>query len=153
MVASAPSDSRPLGVSAAAALTGSVTADELARRRGVTPAAIRKALRAGTLAGEQVSDGRRTVWRIPEWEAERYLQVARSPVSASEQGVGLPEGVLVAPAVQDQSSAGSAGVQGRPGEEIARRVEMLEGELRRAQRQLAVLADAHRRLLDLVAVD
>src|SRR3954462_12351394 len=42
-----------------------LTVDEVARFRQITPAAVRAQLRAGSLAGEQVLQGRRTVWRIP----------------------------------------------------------------------------------------
>src|SRR3954447_740207 len=42
-----------------------LTVEQVAQLRQVTPAAIRAQLRAGNLAGQQVLQGQRTVWRIP----------------------------------------------------------------------------------------
>ena len=106
-----------------------LTVEEVARIRQVTPAAVRAQLRAGTLPGEQVLQGQRTVWRIPASAVRRpRVEPARPPTPATAPEVARP-----APA-----PAPSA------------RVEALEAEVRRLRRQLAALSEAHRRLLDTV---
>jgi hypothetical protein len=104
-----------------------LTVEEVARIRQVTPAAVRAQLRAGTLPGEQVLQGRRTVWRIPASAVRRpRVEPARPPTPAAPPEVARP---APAPSV---------------------RVEALEAEVRRLRRQLAALSEAHRRLLDTV---
>src|SRR3954471_8948010 len=56
-----------------------VTVEQLAQLRQVTPAAIRAQLRSGSLPGEQVLQGQRTVWRIPVSAVRRYLDAAGGP--------------------------------------------------------------------------
>ncbi|NYJ07584.1 hypothetical protein [Petropleomorpha daqingensis] len=115
-----------------------LTVDEVARLRQITPAAVRAQLRAGTLAGDQVLQGQRTVWRIPasavrrpEVEPVRRPSPAPSPAPSSAPVVP-PEPVV------------------RSGPAPSARVEALEAEVLRLRRQLAALSDAHRRLLDTV---
>jgi hypothetical protein len=104
-----------------------LTVEEVARIRQVTPAAVRAQLRAGTLPGEQVLQGRRTVWRIPASAVHRpRVEPARPPTPAAPPEVARP---APTPSV---------------------RVEALEAEVRRLRRQLAALSEAHRRLLDTV---
>ena len=104
-----------------------LTVEEVARLRQVTPAAVRAQLRGGTLAGEQVLQGQRTVWRIPASAVRRPRDVAARPPT---------------PAVPAEAA--------RPAPASSARVEALEAEVRRLRRQLAALSEAHRRLLDTV---
>src|SRR3954464_2277049 len=72
-----------------------LTVEQLAQLRQVTPAAVRAQLRAGNLAGQQVLQGQRTVWRIPVSAAQRYLdrQGAASPTAERDPAVsrsGMP---------------------------------------------------------------
>src|SRR3954453_18788204 len=62
-----------------------LTVEQLARLRQVTPAAVRAQLRAGNLAGEQVLQGQRTVWRIPVDAARRYLDRPGGAPSAGKE--------------------------------------------------------------------
>jgi hypothetical protein len=148
-----------------------LTVEQLAELRQVTPAAIRAQLRAGNLGGEQVLQGQRTVWRIPVGAARRYLE---KPGGASSAGQEPPASSLASPA-PPASPAPTAEVRrpvpattpepepappvtGRAGPAAAApvasgRVEALESEVRRLRRQLAALAEAHRRLLDAVTAD
>ena len=116
-----------------------LTVDEVARLRQITPAAVRAQLRAGSLAGEQVLQGQRTVWRIPasavrrpEGEPLRRPPPAPSPVPAPSPAPAPPAQPV------------------RPFPAPTARVEALEAEVRRLRRQLAALSEAHRRLLDTV---
>jgi len=106
-----------------------LTVDEVARLRQITPAAVRAQLRAGTLPGEQVLQGQRTVWRIPASAVRR------------------PEGE---PARRPAPNPAPPAQPVRPSPAPTARVEALEAEVRRLRRQLAALSDAHRRLLDTV---
>jgi len=65
-----------------------LTVEQLAQLRQVTPAAIRAQLRGGNLAGEQVLQGQRTVWRIPVDVARRYLAGAGAQSSAPRPDTG-----------------------------------------------------------------
>jgi hypothetical protein len=113
-----------------------LTVDEVARFRQITPAAVRAQLRAGTLAGEQVLQGQRTVWRIPASAVRRPAEEpARPPTPAPSPAPAAPSApVRPAPAPPVRVEAHEA----------------LEAEVRRLRRQLAALAEAHRRLLDTV---
>ena len=109
-----------------------LTVDEVARLRQITPAAVRAQLRVGSLAGEQVLQGQRTVWRIPASAVRRPDgEPARRPATPSP-----------APAPPAQPV--------RPSPAPTARVEALEAEVHRLRRQLAALSEAHRRLLDTV---
>jgi hypothetical protein len=108
---------------------GYLTVEQLAELRRVTPAAVRAQLRAGNLAGEQVLQGQRTVWRIPMSAARGYL----------ERSGGADRPVDVRPSEPERPSTGQ--------------VEVLEAEVRRLRRQLSALADAHHRLLDAVTAE
>jgi hypothetical protein len=115
-----------------------LTVDEVARLRQITPAAVRAQLRAGSLAGEQVLQGQRTVWRIPASAVRRPEgEVVRRPAPAPDPAPPAPNPVAPAQPV-------------RPSPAPTARVEALEAEVRRLRRQLAALSDAHRRLLDTV---
>jgi|1186.fasta_scaffold12577_2 hypothetical protein len=109
-----------------------LTVDEVARLRQITPAAVRAQLRAGTLPGEQVLQGQRTVWRIPASAVRRPTEEpARRPTPPPSPSPATSQPV-------------------RPAAVPSARVEALEAEVRRLRRQLAALSDAHRRLLDTV---
>jgi hypothetical protein len=113
-----------------------LTVDEVARLRQITPAAVRAQLRAGSLTGEQVLQGQRTVWRIPASAVRRPEgEPARRPAPNPAPAAPNP-----APPAQPV----------RPSPAPTARVEALEAEVRRLRRQLAALSDAHRRLLDTV---
>jgi len=114
-----------------------LTVDEVARLRQITPAAVRAQLRAGTLAGEQVLQGQRTVWRIPA-----------SAVRRPEEEPGRRPAAAPAPAPAPRPAAPAPPV--RPVSTPTARVEELQAEVRRLRRQLAALSEAHRRLLDTV---
>jgi hypothetical protein len=116
-----------------------LTVDEVARFRQITPAAVRAQLRAGTLAGEQVLQGQRTVWRIPASAVRRPAEEpARPPTPVPSPAPAAPSApVRPAPAPPVRVEALEA-------------LEALEAEVRRLRRQLAALAEAHRRLLDTV---
>jgi hypothetical protein len=110
-----------------------LTVDEVARLRQITPAAVRAQLRAGSLAGEQVLQGQRTVWRIPASAVRRPDgEPARRPAPAPAPTPAPPAQPV------------------RPFPAPTARVEALEAEVRRLRRQLAALSEAHRRLLDTV---
>ena len=114
-----------------------LTVDEVARLRQITPAAVRAQLRAGSLAGEQVLQGQRTVWRIPANAVRRPDgEPPRRPAPAPNPAPSP------APAPPAQPV--------RPSPAPTARVEALEAEVRRLRRQLAALSEAHRRLLDTV---
>ena len=113
---------------------GFLTVEQLAELRRVTPAAVRAQLRAGNLAGEQVPQGQRLVWRIPMSAARHYLDR-----TGGQPGPTAPE---PDPSPRPAEAVGAAGV-----------VEALEAEVRRLRRQLSALAGAHRRLLDVVTAD
>ncbi|MGY1644101.1 hypothetical protein ACI782_23580 [Geodermatophilus sp. SYSU D00703] len=146
-----------------------LTVEQMAQLRQVTPAAIRAQLRAGTLAGEQVLRGQRTVWRIPASAARRSLAgTGRSSSAVEEEPAvsrpGSAEGTPAA-APQPPSAPGAPsapgptppvtgrGVPGPPPSVPSARVEALEAEVRRLRRQLSALVDAHHRLLDAVSAD
>jgi hypothetical protein len=114
-----------------------LTVEEVARLRQITPAAVRAQLRGGSLAGEQVLQGQRTVWRIPASAVRRPEEPARNraPAPAAPTPASRPEPARPA------TPAPSA------------RVEALETEVRRLRRQLAAVSEAHRRLLDAVTAD
>src|SRR4051794_1037447 len=114
---------------------GFLTVEQVAQLRQVTPAAIRAQLRAGTLAGEQVRQGQRTVWRIPAGA------VPGRPDSGGDRPTARREGTAP-PAAQPEKP--------RPAPLPPGRVEALEAEVRRLRRQLSALTEAHRRLLDTV---
>src|SRR4051794_18885623 len=141
-----------------------LTVERLAQLRQVTPAAIRAQLRTGNLAGEQVLQGQRTVWRIPVSAARRYLAKAggSSPTARHDDPAVSPSGPREvvqpsAPAARsDPEPAPPMTGSGAAGEAAAvssGRVEALESEVRRLRRQLSALAEAHRRLLDAVTAD
>jgi hypothetical protein len=110
-----------------------LTVDEVARLRQITPAAVRAQLRAGSLAGEQVLQGQRTVWRIPASAVRRPDgEPPRRPAPAPNPAPTPPAQPV------------------RPSPAPTARVEALEAEVRRLRRQLAALSEAHRRLLDTV---
>ncbi|MGY1619544.1 hypothetical protein ACI797_22605 [Geodermatophilus sp. SYSU D00691] len=132
-----------------------LTVEQLAQLRQVTPAAIRAQLRAGNLAGEQVLQGQRTVWRIPVEVARRYLERSGNPSPAATGGRVVPPDDARPPAAGPapapepvRALAVGPSAAAPPG-----RVEALEEEVRRLRRQLAALADAHRRLLDALTAD
>jgi hypothetical protein len=122
-----------------------LTVEQLAELRQVTPAAVRAQLRAGNLAGQQVLQGQRPVWRIPVSAARRYLEKSggSSGPAANDVRPSEPETAPRVVAVPVSSTPAAA-----PG-----RVEALEAEVRRLRRQLSALAAAHRRLLDAVTTD
>jgi len=120
-----------------------LTVEQLARLRQVTPAAVRAQLRAGNLAGEQVLQGQRTVWRIPVGAARGYLGKSAGSSSPTPRAPGPPR-----PAPPPSSVPAPVPTPTRA--PAPARVEALEAEVRRLRRQLADLADAHRRLLDAV---
>ena len=118
-----------------------LTVDEVARLRQITPAAVRAQLRAGSLAGEQVLQGQRTVWRIPASAVRRPDGVPpRGPAPAPNPAPSPAPSPAPAPPAQPV----------RPFPAPTARVEALEAEVRRLRRQLAALSEAHRRLLDTV---
>lgn len=119
-----------------------VTVEQLARLRQVTPAAVRAQLRAGNLAGEQVLQGQRTVWRIPVGAARGSLGKSAGSSSPPSATQPAPPPSTALPPTDPPPAPAPA----RP----PARVEALEAEVRRLRRQLADLADAHRRLLDAV---
>jgi hypothetical protein len=140
-----------------------LTVEQMAQLRRVTPAAIRAQLRAGTLAGQQVLQGQRTVWRIPASAARRDLAEAGGVSPAVE---GEPEAPPDAPPAGGRPAAPvppsdpepaprvtGRGAPSGPPSVSPSRVEALEAEVRRLRRQLAALADAHHRLLDALTVD
>jgi hypothetical protein len=120
-----------------------LTVEEVARLRQITPAAVRAQLRAGTLAGEQVLQGQRTVWRIPAGAVRRRTEEpVRTPTPTPTPTPAPPPTAAPRPEpVRPTAPAPSA------------RVEALEAEVRRLRLQLAALAEAHRRLLDAVTAD
>src|SRR3954471_10312128 len=97
-----------------------VTVEQLAQLRQVTPAAVRAQLRSGSLPGEQVLQGQRTVWRIP-----------------AGAGRGRPETPRPAPSAPAPSGPPDSP---RPAPVASARVEALEAEVRRLRRQVAALA-------------
>jgi hypothetical protein len=105
-----------------------LTVEQVAQLRQVTPAAIRAQLRTGSLAGEQVLQGQRTVWRIP---------VSAVRTRPPETGRRAPPAAAARP-------------EPEPVRPTSERVDVLEAEVRRLRRQLTALADAHHRLLDAV---
>ncbi len=144
----AEAPSAPLG-------SGFVGVDELARRRGVTPHAVRKLLRTGHLAGEQVPLGGRTVWRIPTAAAERYV-AAVTARAQSGQRRAAQRAAATSPlfGVQSPSPRSTAGVPSRPQThagsedrflvlEATLRISALEGEVGRLRGQLRALAAAY----------
>jgi len=150
-----------------------VTVEQLAQLRQVTPAAIRAQLRSGSLPGEQVLQGQRTVWRIPVSAVRRYLDTAGGPQPTAPPGpsagprpsagpppterpqpTARPEPATAAPADPEPTAPGPASVPaGETAPLPSARVAVLESEVRRLRRQLSALADAHRRLLDAVTAD
>jgi hypothetical protein len=129
---------------------GFLTVEQFAELRRVTPAAVRAQLRAGNLAGEQVLQGQRTVWRIPASAARRYLEKSGGPndpeFSTGRRPTVRPSAVETVrrahPARPSTTPTPSSG-----------HVEVLEAEVRRLRRQLSALAEAHRRLLDAVTAE
>jgi hypothetical protein len=147
-----------------------VTVEQLAQLRQVTPAAIRAQLRSGSLPGEQVLQGQRTVWRIPVSAVRRYLDTAGSPPPTARPqpsagpapSPGAPSAPRPGPAAapadpepvpQGAGSVPAGGPTPLPAPLPSARVEVLESEVRRLRRQLSALAEAHRRLLDAVTAD
>ena len=141
-----------------------LTGEQVAQARAVTPAAVRAQLRAGNLAGEQVLRGQRTVWRIPVSAARRYLAGAEDavpPPAASRRveaparppAQARPPAPVAAAEPEPALPAAERNAPGRPAPMPAGQLEALESEVRRLRRQLSALADAHRRLLDVVTVD
>jgi hypothetical protein len=122
-----------------------LTVEQLARLRQVTPAAVRAQLRAGNLAGEQVLQGQRTVWRIPVGAARGYLGKSAGSSSPTPRTPGPPRPTPPPSSVPAPVPTPTPARAPAPA-----RVEALEAEVRRLRRQLADLADAHRRLLDAV---
>ena len=118
-----------------------LTVEQVARLRAITPAAVRAQLRSGTLAGEQVLQGQRTVWRIP---ASAVGRPQTSPPPPARQDPPPP------PSPSPSPSPGSVRPAAASSTVPSARVEALEAEVRRLRRQLAALSDAHRRLLDTV---
>ncbi|WP_448624006.1 hypothetical protein [Geodermatophilus sp. URMC 64] len=147
--------------SAADGLEGDfLTVEQLAQLRQVTPAAIRAQLRAGNLAGEQVLQGQRTVWRIPVSVARGYLgkaggAVPAAPPEAPPSPPGRAADVRPAPpAIASEPDPVPRTVgRGVAAPASSGRVEALETEVRRLRRQLSALAEAHRRLLDALTAD
>jgi hypothetical protein len=143
-----------------------LTVEQVAQLRRVTPAAIRAQLRAGTLAGEQVLQGQRTVWRIPASAAPRPPDEPGGPADRPDPAAapGGPPGVRPAVPGPPSDPESGAPATGRPrtGAPVPTpstpstssaswaRVAALEAEVHRLRRQLSVLADAHHRLLDAV---
>lgn len=128
-----------------------LTVEQLAELRGVTPAAVRAQLRAGNLAGEQVLQGQRTIWRIPVSAARRYLEKSGAPPVTNvpaEPAARRP--AVVRPSEPEPAPRTYASP---PPAVSAGQVEALEAEVRRLRAQLSALAEAHRRLLDAVTVD
>src|SRR4051812_44383397 len=116
-----------------------LTVEQVAQLRRVTPAAIRAQLRAGTLAGEQIRQGQRTVWRIPAGAVRGRPHHGGNPPPARRQVADSPAASQAAPPENP-----------RPAPAPSARVEALEAEVRRLRRQLSALSEAHRRLLDTV---
>jgi hypothetical protein len=112
---------------------GYLTVEQVARLRQVTPAAVRAQLRSGSMPGEQVLQGQRTVWRIPASAVRGRPETPR------------PAPPAPAPGVPPESP--------RPAPVASARVEALEAEVRRLRRQVAALAEAHRLLIDAVTAD
>jgi hypothetical protein len=149
-----------------------LTVEQMAQLRRVTPAAIRAQLRAGSLAGEQVLQGQRTVWRIPVGAARRSVEGPGGTSTRAESG---PAGTPTRPPASARPSApvtpsDAAPARPAPGSPAsaapppapvpapapvpsATRVESLESEVRRLRGQLSALAEAHRRLLDALTAD
>lgn len=127
-----------------------LTVEQVAELRGVTPAAVRAQLRAGNLAGEQVLQGQRTVWRVPVTAARSYLERSGASPAANVSAESSTRPAVVRPAEPDPAPRAYAPETPvvSPG-----RVEALEAEVRRLRRQLSALAEAHRRLLDAVTAD
>ncbi|MGY1605422.1 helix-turn-helix domain-containing protein [Geodermatophilus sp. SYSU D00815] len=135
-----------------------LTVEQVAELRRVTPAAVRAQLRAGTLVGEQVRQGQRTVWRIPASAVRRYLGTAGGPSPAAERArprrPSTPPTPARPPAPVPEPQAPPADAEPiRPDTAAAGRVAALEVEVRRLRRQLSAVAEAHRRLLDAVTAD
>jgi hypothetical protein len=142
-----------------------LTVEQLAQLRQVTPAAIRAQLRAGNLAGEQVLQGQRTVWRIPVSAVRRYLDRSggsfpTAPPDPTPSPAGSAVNVRPAPPTptpeperEPVPRTAERGVTLAPTPVSSGRVEALESEVRRLRRQLSALAEAHRRLLDAVTAD
>jgi hypothetical protein len=125
-----------------------LTVEQLAELRQVTPAAVRAQLRAGNLAGQQVLQGQRTVWRIPVNAARRYLEKSGGSPGQAANDVRPPEPETVPRVVPVPVPSAPAPSPGR-----VEALEALEAEVRRLRRQLSALAAAHRRLLDAVTAD
>jgi hypothetical protein len=150
-----------------------LTVEQVARLRQVTPAAVRAQLRSGNLAGEQVLQGQRTVWRIPVHAVRDHLAEAgdasptarRAPAARTAGPPAAPRpGAPVTPPrrepepepIPEPQPEPPAVGRGAPREAVPvplGRVEALESEVRRLRRRLAALAEAHRRLLDAVTAD
>jgi hypothetical protein len=130
-----------------------LTVEQLAHLRQVTPAAVRAQLRAGNLAGEQVLQGQRTVWRIPMSTARRYLERAGGALPAA--AAPDPRRAASGPPADPRPAAPAAtpAPATSPPPASSGRVAALEAEVRRLRRQLSALADAHHRLLDAVTAD
>jgi hypothetical protein len=140
-----------------------LTVEQVAQLRQVTPAAIRAQLRAGNLAGEQVLQGQRTVWRIPVGVARRYLDKPGGSSAPAPQQPAAPS--TGRPASARSSASGTVpdpehlpwgsgrGASGASASAMSGRVEALESEVRRLRRQLSALAQAHRQLLEAVTSD
>jgi hypothetical protein len=125
-----------------------LTVEQLAELRQVTPAAVRAQLRAGNLAGQQVLQGQRTVWRVPVNAARRYLEKSGGSPGQAANDARPPEPETVPRVVPVPVPSAPAPSPGR-----VEALEALEAEVRRLRRQLSALAAAHRRLLDAVTAD
>ncbi|MGK5169278.1 hypothetical protein [Geodermatophilus sp. CPCC 205761] len=137
-----------------------LTVEQMAQLRRVTPAAIRAQLRAGTLAGHQVLQGQRTVWRIPAGAARRSPETSggspprtpRDPEAARSSAPATPSVPQPVPSAPGREApTAPAAVPSAP--VPSARLEALESEVRRLRRQLSALAEAHRRLLDALTAD
>lgn len=126
-----------------------VSVGEVARRAGVTEAAVRKQLApGGLLKGELSGEGRRS-WSIDERSAEEYVRhagagrthrqtatVSHEPVVSAVVPAGLPS-------VNDGARAGErAGGSGRGSAELSRVLD----ENRRLKGMVAALTAANRSL-------
>lgn len=124
-----------------------LTVDQVARIRQVTPAAVRAQLRAGSLAGEQVRQGQRTVWRIPASAVRPQREEPGGPPPVvTREPAASPD----VPPTTIRPAAREAPSDVEPARPTPGRVEALEAEVRRLRRQLSALAEAHRGLLDVV---
>lgn len=114
-----------------------VTATELARRVGVSSAAVRALISSGTLPADKVRRGGRDVWVIDAQVAERYVSDHRKVRGAGggESGAG-------------EAAAGHLQPQRQAADRLAAQVAALQLQLDQLMRAHRALGESHLALLE-----